>query len=235
MDILNKMNKQAMNFRASSLDKHRGFAVIIMIIFHGAYDLNLFGFIQLDFTQGFWYWFPRFIAFNFLFCVGISLQKAYQKKIIWPKFWKRFLKIATAALLISLMTYLLFPRNWVYFGTLHCIALSSLLGLLFVNRPWLAFIGSFAIIIFVEISGMGVEYQTELIGQASMDFIPLVPWFFAVLWGMSYEMKTPQALNFIWDKMPRFLELLGKKALVIYLVHQPFLYGVTYLLYKALN
>lgn len=229
------MNKQGLIHRDQTLDKHRGFAVIIMIIFHGVYDLNNFHLVSVDFSEGFWYWFSRFIAFNFLFCVGVSLQKAYKNGIHFKKFWKRFTKIALGALVISITTYLLFPSHWVYFGTLHCIALSSLLGLMFVNRPQISLVMSLGIVAFMLVSGINTSSLTQWIGRPSMDFIPIYPWFFAVLLGLFYEGQKLQFLSHIFKFTPSFLALLGKRALTIYLLHQPLLFGLSMALSKVLS
>lgn len=202
-----------------------------MVFFHFFYDLNTFNFLHIDFSSWFWYWFPRFIAFLFLFCVGASLQKAYSKKIYWKKFWIRFFKIALGAIAISLITYYLFPKHWVFFGTLHCIALSSVLGLLFLNRPYTSLLSSFGILLFLFFSGWDVRWMSEFIGRKSMDFIPIYPWFFAVLWGLFYEQKNGSRwVGLLLKKTPSFLLLLGRKALPIYLLHQPVLYSFFWLI-----
>ena len=228
------MNQQVKTSRDLSLDKHRGFAIIIMVIFHAAYDLNIFHFVNIDFTTGFWYWFPRFIAFNFLFCVGISLQKAYKKQIVWEKFWRRFAKIAGGAVIISISTYFMFPKAWIYFGTLHCIALSSLIGLYFVNKPLVSLGAGIAIVAFMLITGIDIPYMSEIIKRPSMDFIPIYPWFAVVLFGLVYEMKTPNLLRSLWKICPNFFAVLGRHSLKIYILHQPILFGITYLLYTKL-
>jgi uncharacterized membrane protein len=66
--------------RAAYLDALRGLAVVWMIIFHTAYDLTLFRYLNLDFSDGFWFAFPRIIAGTFLFCVGISLNYGHSPK-----------------------------------------------------------------------------------------------------------------------------------------------------------
>ena len=40
-----------------------------------------------------------------------------------------------SGLIISLITFKLFPDRWVYYGTLHSIAIGSLVGLLFIKVP----------------------------------------------------------------------------------------------------
>ena len=107
--------------RSGYLDALRGIAVVWMIIFHSAYDLRMLGFVDWNFSQGFWWAFPRVIAWTFLFCVGVSLNFTHSGKINWDNLKKRSFKLAAAAFIISASTYVIFPQQWIFFGTLHCI------------------------------------------------------------------------------------------------------------------
>ena len=105
------------------IDVMRGVAVLLMIIFHIAFDLNTFGFVSIDFFENvFWFFFPRFIVALFLVCVGVSLALVHKDGIRWVLVRKRFYKIGGWALVISAVTYVLFPKHFVYFGILHCIS-----------------------------------------------------------------------------------------------------------------
>ena len=118
------------------LDQIRGFAVLLMIIFHFFYDLRLFHFNQIDFKNNpFWFGLPRFIVFLFMLSVGMSLALVHHRGIRWKKFLERWLILVFFAAMVTLSTYFLFPTRWVYFGTLHSIAVCSLLGLLFIDKP----------------------------------------------------------------------------------------------------
>ena len=107
--------------RARYLDSLRGMAVVWMIIFHACYDMRMLGMVDWNFASGFWYAFPRVIAFTFLFCVGASLNFAHTPQINWKSLRIRSLKLGLAALAVSIGTYVAFPQQWIYFGTLHCI------------------------------------------------------------------------------------------------------------------
>ena len=94
------------------LDVLRGFAVLLMIVFHGAYDLNWFYFIDIDILENpFWFWLPRFIVFLFLICVGMGLSIVHKNGIKWRLAIKRLLKIGGWAFVITVVTYILFPKN----------------------------------------------------------------------------------------------------------------------------
>ena len=67
--------------RLYGLDQIRGLAVLFMLIFHFTYDLKLFGHVDVNFQEGFWFFFPRLIVFMFLWSVGASLELVHGKGI----------------------------------------------------------------------------------------------------------------------------------------------------------
>ncbi|MBF0207258.1 MAG: DUF1624 domain-containing protein [Oligoflexia bacterium] len=101
--------------------------MVLMIFYHLAYNLNYWRLLDIPLYKNFfWFSLPYLIVFLFLYCSGISLFIAYadpvrRQKNIQKKFFLRWLKLTLCALLISLVTYKLFPDRWVYFGILHCI------------------------------------------------------------------------------------------------------------------
>jgi uncharacterized membrane protein len=215
--------------RAHYLDSLRGLAVLWMIIFHGAYDLKMFNYVPWNFSEGFWYGFPRFIAFTFLFCVGLSLYYAHSPQPNWPSMKKRSLKIGLGALAVSIGTWVAFPNQWIFFGTLHCILVGSLLGVFFVQRRIVAGFLFVLILILQYVMNYDIKWVSSIIQKPSMDFIPIYPWFWAILLGIlmaPYLSKNP-----LLQKMGpnKFLGFLGKHSLKIYLLHQPILFGSIWL------
>lgn len=215
--------------RSNFLDALRGMAVVWMIIFHASYDLKMFHYIDWDFSSGFWYAFPRVIAFTFLFCVGVSLNYTHGKGINWKSLFKRSSKLGVAALAVSIGTYLVFPSQWVYFGTLHCILVGSLLGALVVHRRTLAAIILVLILIGQYLLDYDIKWVSSILQRPSLDFIPIYPWFWAILLGillgphlsrisLIQDMKSNQVLNFM-----------GRHSLKIYLLHQPLIFGCLWL------
>lgn len=218
--------------RIEWLDECRGLSVIFMIIFHFTYDLNLFHLVSIDFYHGFWYAFPRFIAGLFLFCVGISLESAHTPKIQFKPFKKRLMLLVLGATIVSISTYIQYPDQWVYFGTLHCIATASLLGLLFVGRPWAQFFLALIIIISQYYFDYDIKWVSGIIEKPSIDFIPIYPWFWVVLSGMLFK----RLITFNQSLLPKHLHHLccnlGRHSLIIYLIHQPLLFSIAWLIFK---
>lgn len=211
--------------RAGFLDSLRGVAVIWMVIFHTCYDMRMLGMINWDFSQGFWYAFPRVIAFTFLFCVGMSLNFSHRPQINWPSLGKRSLKLGAAALIISISTYFIFPQQWIFFGTLHCILVGSILGALVVNHRKMASILMGIILILQYVMNYDIKWVSSILERPSMDFIPIYPWFWAILLGIIVGPYLSKNRHISAIKAPVFLKYLGTHSLKIYLLHQPLIYG----------
>lgn len=211
--------------RYAMLDALRGLAVILMVIFHAAYDMWMFNLLDINVREGFWYALPRFIVFLFLWCVGASLQLTHGQGIHWASYNRRLFKLVGLALLISVVTYFTFPKSWIYFGTLHCIAGVTILAVPFLYFPKLRLPVLIAILIAQYGLGYDITWVGSLFPKYSMDFIPVYPWFWVTLLGM---LTGPQLL----EKLPahvsfeKFFIWPGHQALKIYLLHQPLLYGL---------
>ena len=198
-----------------------------MIIFHVAFDLNNFRFASIDFfNNAFWFAFPRFIVALFLICVGVSLSLVHKEGIRWVAVRKRFYKIAGWALVISAVTYLLFPKHFVYFGILHCIAVSSVLGVFFVRLPKLALLIGLIMVISNVIFQPTLLPLSEWMNVSPMDYIPFYPYFGIVLTGIFLESINFHRIPIKRSRLTRPLEIMGRHSLKIYLIHRPVIYGI---------
>ncbi len=220
------------------LDCARGIAVIAMIIYHSTWDLSFFGLIETDInTAPFWRGLARAIAGSFLFLSGISLYLAHGNGINWPHFLRRLAILTGAALLVTLVTWYQFPDSYIFFGILHCLALSSVFGLIFLQLHWavtlLAGILAFALP-YTLLNTMFDAPVLAFIGLRTLpirtnDFVPILPWIAPVLAGIAwmqlvarFNLKNPfqtPASNV------KPLSFLGRHSLIIYLVHQPILFA----------
>lgn len=228
------------------LDMARAIALLGMVIFHFTFDLAMFGFIapQTPVT-GFWAVFARTVAGSFLALAGFSLVLAHGRGIVWPSFWRRFGILVGAAALVSIATWFVMPQQFIFFGILHSIALSSLLGLAALRLPWWGVLGAAAAILALPQFWRHEVFDTPVlwwVGLAptfppSMDYEPVFPWFGAFLLGMAgakwllkrgpivQGQPTPAMARMAWA---------GRHSLVIYLVHQPILIGL-FITYTWLN
>ena len=233
-EMIREMKIDNLNRRSEILDSLRGLTIILMIFFHLSFDLNNFGLIKVDIFQApFWYFLPRLIVFLFLFAVGMSLTMAHRDHVHWRSFWKRFFKIVAFAILISIVTYYMFPDNWIYFGTLHAIALISLMSLPFLKRP------KISIVIFLLLFIPSIFFDWNIpwfeLPHPSWDYIAPFPWFGASLLGVFAAHKGFQYIQIPNNRVIRSLNYLGRHSLFIYLIHQPILFGLTYLVSRAVT
>ena len=219
------------------LDVARTAAVIGMVFFHFTFDLQMFGHIPPDtLYQPFWHYFARLVAGSFLFLSGISLWLAHGHGIRWPAFWTRFAKVVGGAALISLASIWVTPGGMIYFGILHAIALSSLIGLVFLRLPALLTLGvaavAFALPWFVQspaFNGLWLIWLGLSETRPNMaDYVPMLPWLAPCLAGIALGRLATRAG--LWARLwgtatPGFRALTfpGRHSLIIYLLHQPLL------------
>lgn len=236
------------SIRIDAIDCLRGLALVAMTLFHFLYDLELLGLAERGFaSQPGMVWFARSIATTFLMLVGISLFLAsVPNGIAAGPFLRRLAKITGAAILITVGTYFATPDVYIFFGILHHIAVASVLGLLFLRLPWWT-----NVIVGVLILIANNRVESEAFNQAlgwwtglstvlprSSDFVPIVPFFAAVLSGIAlaqlfqrYQLWPRLARLKLDDRFFRTLRFIGQNSLIYYLVHQPVLIALisTYL------
>ncbi len=180
--------------RLGRIDIARGIALIAMAIYHFGWDLEFFGYMAPATTaQGGWKLFARCIASSFLFLVGFSLVLAHGRGIRWRPMAKRLLQIIAAAAAISAVTWYMTPDSFIFFGILHQIALASVLGLLFLNLPP-GLTAAVAVLVVAAPHYLASDFfNTPILAWVGLstvpprsnDYVPLFPWFGAVLAGIA--------------------------------------------------
>src|SRR5690606_18242083 len=106
---------------------------------------------------------------------------------------KRLLQICTAAAASSLLTWFISPESFIFFGILHQIAWASVLGLLFLRLPAFLTLIIAALVICAPIYARAEVFNhiwLAWVGLSSVpirsnDYVPLFPWFGAVLIGIA--------------------------------------------------
>ena len=232
------------------VDFLRGMAIIPMVLFHLAYDLNYFGAERIEVASGFWFYLARFTASLFLLLVGVSLSLSYSRARLLGqidrfrfRLMKRGLWIFSLAMGVTLVTYLFIGRGFIVFGVLHLIGVSLLLAYPFLRLHGMNFIlGLLFILIGLFLQSLSVDFSWLLwLGLAPMDFrsvdyFPLLPWFGVILMGVAfgdlfyrgYSRRIPVP-DLAGSSLVSGLAFLGRNSLAIYLAHQPVLIGLLYL------
>lgn len=226
--------------RLPLIDAARGAAVIAMIVYHFTWDLRYFGYVAADVEGGSWRLFARAIATSFLVLVGVSLALATQRRIDWRRYLRRLALIGGCALAITVVTRFVFPDAFIFFGILHHIAVASLLVLAFLRlSPLLTIAGAVACLLAPwALAGpvfdapwlVWLGLSTAL--PRTNDFVPVFPWFGAVLAGVAAArlwIDYAPTLRIERDLAPSWLLWIGRHSLGIYLLHQPLLFGAVYL------
>ena len=218
--------------RIFTLDLLRTFAIVLMVIFHFIYDLKFFGYVDWNTPDGEgWRSFRHVILISFFLCLGASLHLSHGTRIRWRKFSIRLLQIALSALAITIMSLIMFPKNYIYFGVLHFIAVASIICIGFASQPKLS-IGLGIIIITLYqlkiVSGLW-PFTTirPYLPSYSNDYVGVFPWlgvvFLGIGLGATNWFKNDPLRRF--QKHP-YLALPGQHSLVIYLVHQPLFFAL---------
>ena len=150
------------------IDMLRGFAIVLMFVFHFSFDLNYFGVVSIQFLEEtFWLNFRRFIVSLFLLLVGISLHLATRKGIRWRPWSRRMALLLVYAGLVSLGSWMMFPETFIYFGILHFIALASILGLLFNRFYWVNLLLGISLIL------LDINYSNTLFNTPHLQWFAL--------------------------------------------------------------
>jgi uncharacterized membrane protein len=243
--------------RLDRIDLLRAAAMLWMTAFHFCFDLDFFGLIQEDFYRDpLWTGQRTAIVSLFLFTAGLSQAVAVHQGQTWARFWKRWLQVAGAALLVTAGSVAMFPNSFIYFGVLHGIAV-----MLIVVRAtagwgaWLWWLGGLAIALkFVASPAMAHWPALGVLNEPALnwlglidrkpiteDYVPLVPWLGAMWWGMAAGQwalrHRPQWLgsaDAATTGVRRGLVTLGRWSLSYYLLHQPVLLGLVWLCVQLL-
>jgi uncharacterized membrane protein len=224
--------------RIRAIDALRGTAICMMIVYHAAFDLNWFHIISADFNHDrFWLSFRDLIVSSFLLLVGVSLALASRAGISPNRFWRRIALVGACAMLVTVGSYVTFPKTFITFGILHCIVVSSILGWPLVRFPRAALIVGIVVIVVGVAIGLPLFDLPWLnwVGlmthkPATEDYVPLLPWFGVVLVGVSIGCWLLQRhmhdLRQISRASPKWLTWLGRHSLLVYMIHQPILVGL---------
>ena len=245
--------KKDLSDRYHLIDALRAAAILNMIAYHLCYDIFcIWGRQPLWFTNpaaGIW---ERFICCSFILLSGVSLnfsRRAYLRGII----------VNLCGLLITAISYFIMPSQMILFGVLNLIGtamiLTRLLQPLFDRIDPL--IGTAAAFILFGLS-YGVPfgyigvfnlrlltlpdamYRVGFLAPLglpspdffSADYFPLIPWSFLFICGyfLWRALKAHRADRVFRVKIP-VLSFLGRHSLLIYLIHQPILLALCYLIF----
>ena len=215
-----------------------------MIVYHLAWDLSVHHLVAIDIADDpLWKSFARLIAGTFLFLVGVNLVLAARGGFRVAPYLRRLAVIVAAAALVSLGTWWFIPDAFVFFGILHEIAVASVLALPFLWAPSL--VTAAAGLFFIagphflaspsfdapEWLWLGLVDRTAVDGRLCSP-VSLVRRG-AVRCrrraaGSPATTSAPSGTPGRSGAPGRFLAFCGRWSLLIYLVHQPVLLGLLF-------
>ena len=235
------------------LDELRGIAIIAMITYHTIYSMAFI--FRLDFSYSLLlqaYKFQPFIPILFITLCGISCSFSKNN-------FKRGTIVFATAIAITIVTAIFMPSITIIFGILHFLGISLILYsitkkfidkipvnigiaiflILFIvayNIPN-GYIGFKPLIYFELPKQLYSFYPLFIIGFptsnfTSGDYFPLIPNIFLLLFGVYIGtlIKEKGVPSFMYKKLCPPLDFLGRHSLAIYVIHQPIIIGVLYLI-----
>lgn len=239
--------------RAALLDELRGLMIVNVVAFHLLYDLvYLFGVRIPWFHTSYAYYWQQWMAGSLIFFAGISCRYARSNL-------RRGVQTLLWGFVLTAVTLVILRNQAILFGILHFMGTAMLLFALL--RPLLDKLppkaGCWAALVlhlltrgvsrgYLGIGGLSVVLPAQIYqagwlfplgfpspGFATVDYFPLLPWFFLFVAGayLGVPMKAGRLPDFVYRSWVPPLGWLGRKTMVIYLLHQPVLYGILWVVF----
>ena len=241
--------------RLAGLDTIRGITLLSMMLYHTCWDLVfLFG-KKIPGYSGFGgYVWQQSICWTFILLSGFCWSLGHHRL-------KRGLIVFGSGILITFVTLLVMPESRVIFGVLTLIGSCMLLlipmeKLLLKVRTEIGLAGSFLLfLLFRNVNtgylgfgnwnilklpdGFYENLFTTYLGFPqkgffSADYFSLLPWFFLFLTGFylyQFVQKNHMMEKLFSWRVPGF-DVIGRHSLLIYLLHQPTVFGISWLLFQ---
>ena len=247
--------------RIHLLDEIRGFMIICMVLFHAFYTMGYIFGMDIGITLlNFFAPAEPFFAAGFILISGFCSRLGHSNL----KRGGRLLLIALLLTLVTYLLdrYCGMEGTLICFGILHLLSICMLLYALcerFISRIN-AFIGViicillFAFTFNIDKGMLGFGVYTITLPAAlqstdwlaplglhsasfySADYFPILPWLFVFFAGSFLGVSANRRLpKFCYNQHIRPLAYCGRHTLIIYIVHQPVIYGLVWLLHQIFS
>lgn len=231
--------------RIMEVDALRGLAIALMVVYHFFFDLDYLGIADVQLFSIEWLVFQRAIGTLFLLVVGISMALSESRNQEgYVHHAKRGLRLACIAILITVATWIYPHDGFIMFGIIHLIAAATFIAPLFMRLGRLDVLIGLAIIMagfYVDtlqtdshhLFWLGITYP----GYRPLDHYSIIPWLGVVLIGLSIgQTLYKDGKPLLEGRRPMIdrLAFLGKHSLLIYLIHQPIILGILFII-RMLN
>jgi len=210
--------------------------ILLSEVFYASFFAGYFGFAYVTAVCINWhYWASQTSGVGMImYCVGLSSYIQNRNGMKWVKIWNRIRLLITVAASISIVTYIIFGRIFVYFGAIHCISLVSILHIPFVMYPQSAIWGALFVFLHAAIIG---EFFLEVPIRPTVDYMP---WFenlgyllIGIASGHFGIFRATQYTRCIWGFGKPGVRLedsafpfLGQHSLLIFVAHQILIFPI---------
>ncbi len=227
------MDQAKVKRRIWELDFFRGIALFFMVYFHLVYDMKEFFGYDVVYGKGLNFYIGKASVTLFILISGISCSLSRSNV-------KRGLKLLGVALLVSLFSYLYNPEFVIKFGIIHFFAAAMLLYPLFSRLPnsLLLVLGTLIIALGQWTSRLNVSFDylfpfgVTSPGFTSSDYYSLIPWLglflYGIVLGKTLYSKKESLFNFSLPSNP--ISFMGQHTLLLYVIHQPLIVGVLWVI-----
>lgn len=225
--------------RIDIIDAARGFSVILMVIHHALFDaVEFLGAPSWLFSNPVFDILHYFFAGLFIFLSGVSSR--FSRSNV-----HRGVKVFAVAMVLTIITSQTFVGEPIRFGVLHLLGFCMIFygmtqhiwdKLHKMAAPFMyiaLLVGSALAVGLIRIDAPYFWIFGWLQPDFySADYFPIFPWLFVFqlgTWAGSYiaDNKLPK---WFYEKRIAVFPAVGKRALLIYVLHQPILYGIVMLI-----
>ena len=246
--------------RAFELDALRGVAIVMMMFMHFSYDIRYeFGFNTFAYLRSAWFWSFVHPIIIVLF-VGLSGICCTFSRNNFKRGGKLLLVALAFTAVTSFITFKIGINCLILFNVLHMLSVSTLVYALIALIEKITKIKPNQLTFILILFGLWVcmtsnnldmyAYESDNMllyplgimvqGQPDVaDYMPLIPWMGVFLIGAAAGRVLYKEKKTLFGgaaktvrAVTRPLEFMGRHSLIIYLVHQPVIYGVLYLIFK---